>query len=234
MENIARAKVADWQWFISHDKPIPDCFNDTVGRAYAWGAALIWIVEEDIQPPAHTLARMIQAIEIGGADIAAADYLFDNPLMESDNSLGVCKDGAGRVTWCRTGCYLFKRECLDDLPRPWFTLRNRLIKPGIVTWDGGTPEMYGCDIPFTMDMFQLGMRTEVIDIMCDHLQVIEMGQKGSNHGYHIIEPIRETRKAQLPLEAQWHGPMEQTDRSKSARPATAQSDRSITGCSTGP
>lgn len=232
MENMYRARLSvTLQWFISHDKPIPDCFNDVVQRAVEWEADLIWIVEEDVVPPPEALRELVAAID-AGADIATADYLFDNPLMEGDNALGVCKDGAGRVTWCRIGCYLFKRECLDDLPRPWFTLKNRLIKPGRVTWDNATPQPYGCDIPFTLDMFQLGMRTEVIDITCDHLQVIEMGNKGTNHGCHIIEPIRETRRASLPLEAQWHEPMEQTDQSRSARLRTQQSHRSIAGRST--
>ena len=206
--------VAHWRWFLSHDLPIPDCFNDTVGRAYEWGADLIWIVEDDVLPPPGTLAAMLSAI-VQGADIAVSDYLMER-LGSVDGSVdyGVCRDGAGHVTWCRTGCILFKRECLDVMPSPWFTLHNRLVKPGVVTWDEGEERGYGADIPFTLALYQLGFTFAVIDITCDHLRVVEWGNaRGSNHGYHRIEPLGGT---------EWHESTEQTPRSRSARPAIAR------------
>jgi len=180
----------DWVgWLFTHDLPIPDCFNELVERALATCASAIWLVEEDMQPGPGTLVKMVDALYTP-ADIAVVDYPVGLPKNISGKTYPtVTRDGAGRVTWCGTGCILIQRHVFDSVPRPWFTLQNRLVKPGVVTWQGGEPSKYGSDIAFTFACHQLGFKFAVVDAQVNHLRVVERGQSGKNCGFHIIEPL---------------------------------------------
>jgi hypothetical protein len=164
-------------------------------RAYAWGADLIWILEEDVQPRQYGFADMLNPIILGHADVTVIDY----PMATLDGTRitwGVVRDGAGNIGWTRTGCILFKRECLDALPKPWFTLRGRLFKDGALQWqaDAESASAYGVDVEFTHSLIQLGFKICEIDVPCKHLRVIEAGQSGVNSGCHHIEAIPEPDK----------------------------------------
>jgi len=180
----------DWHDLYTHDLPIPDCFNVVCERAYAWNADLIWILEEDIEPatPVPTFGRMVQAIH-DGADYATTTFpigVLDAPRNASPLNF----DGSGRMVWCATGCILLTRRCFELMPRPWFTLRNRLVKPHRVTWDEGLPSKYGCDIGFTFALYQLGLEGVVIQDEIRHLRVRQAGDREINDGYHVIEPLK--------------------------------------------
>lgn len=175
-----------WRSFFTHDLPIPDCFNRVCRNAYDWGADLFWILEEDIQL-SYAIADLMGAIA-DGADVAVMDYPMDVP-GEDKITWGVVRDGAGRIAWCRTGCILFRRKCLDAMPEPWFTLRGRIVKPGIVEWQSEETSGYGADVGFTSQLIQLGFKIHEVDIPCRHLRVVEMGQSGVNSGCHRIEAL---------------------------------------------
>jgi len=185
-----------WKWFLTHDLPIPDCFEDAVGRAYESAAPYIWIVEEDVQPAPDALLQMLAALG-QGADVAVIDYVMDAPSTRSAGapgdgqlSWGVERDGAGRIAWTRTGCILLRRACLDALPRPWFTRFGRLLEPGgEIAWQSGTPTGYGVDVEFTHCLIQLGFVFQEVRARCDHLRVVKWGQPGSNDGWHRIEAL---------------------------------------------
>lgn len=176
--------------FYTHDLPIPDCFNMVTQKGYDAGADVIWLLEEDVVPWPETFIRMIEAIE-RGADIAVTDYpMRSKPVDTGYTYPGLVQDGAGRVTWCRTGCIMFKRHCLDAIPRPWFTTEtSRLIRPGEITWSSPHRTIYGCDIAFTNAFYQLGYKFAVIEPYLVHLEVIERGAQGTNCGAHRIRCI---------------------------------------------
>lgn len=185
----AEHKGHEWANYWTHDLPIPDCFNVITQRAHAWGADLIWILEEDIalEFPTLVLHAMLSAIE-NGADVAVVDYVMDAP-GDGQISWGITRDGAGRIAWARTGCILFKRECLDALIQPWFTLTGRMVGPGSLTWESEPNSTYGADVGFTYCLVQLGFEFVEIDAKCDHLRVVQQGQSGTNEGWHKIEPL---------------------------------------------
>ncbi|MCK5641559.1 MAG: hypothetical protein KAJ19_12220 [Gammaproteobacteria bacterium] len=177
-----------WRSFYSHDLGIPDCFNYVCHDARAWGADLIWMLEEDVCPVPVAFPLMVGAITSRSADVAVVDYVMDAP-DDGQISWGITRDGAGRIAWARTGCILFKRECLDALLQPWFTLTGRMVRPGSLTWESGPNSSYGADVGFTHCLVQLGFEFVEIEAKCDHLRVVERGQSGVNQGWHEIEPL---------------------------------------------
>ena len=92
----AEHKGHEWANYWTHDLPIPDCFNVITQRAHAWGADLIWILEEDIALEFPTLAlhAMLSAIE-DGADVAIVDYTVGSPVPGFGR--GIARDGANRI-----------------------------------------------------------------------------------------------------------------------------------------
>lgn len=189
----------EWRSFWSHDLPIPRCFEDVVGRAWDWGADLFWLLEEDVAPahPALTFAAMMLELECG-ADYVTTTYPIGT--LDGGGASPLNFDGAGRMVWCATGCLLLTRRCFELMPRPWFTLRNRLVKPHVVTWDEGADSPYGADIGFTFALYQLELEAAVVWDDMHHLKIREFGQPQINDGYHIIEPLtwgdKERRKWQ--------------------------------------
>jgi len=184
----AQEQGHEWYDFYSHDRPIPDCFNSVCQRAHYWGADLFWILEEDVCPETSAFPDMVGAITLRGADVAVVDYTMDAP-GDGAISWGIVRDGAGRIAWARTGCILFKRECLDALLPPCFTLTGRIVGPGSITWQSEPNSTYGADVGFTHCLVQLGFEFIEIDAKCDHLRVVERGQSGTNEGWHKIEPL---------------------------------------------
>ena len=184
----AEANRYQWRSFWSHNLPIPDCFNDVCTRAYDWGADLIWILEEDVQPEPDAFPAMVEQLTFG-ADVAVVDYTMET-CYSGEVTWGVMRDGAGRIAWVRTGCILLKRECLEALPQPWFTLYGRLFRGGRTVWRGVGPcSTYGADVLFTHNLVQLGFAIVEVEAQCNHLRVVERGQAGVNEGWHKIEPI---------------------------------------------
>jgi len=179
-----------WRNFWTHDLPIPACFNNVVMRAYNWGADLVWILEEDVVLKSPSIAfPAMMATLADGADVAVIDYVMDAPSTGA-LTWGTIRDGAGRISWTRTGCILIKQQCLDRLPRPWFTLHGRLFdSAGALVWQGGAPSQYGVDVEFTHALIQLGFTFQEVEAQCDHLRVIERGAYGTNDGSHKIEAL---------------------------------------------
>lgn len=187
------ASAAGYQWYnlYTNDLPIPDCFNVVCERALAVEADLIWMLEEDIAPAEAwaTFRNMLEAIE-QGADYVTAVYPIGKLEEGNRNQNPVTFDGAGRMVWCTMGCLLLTRKCFDLMPRPWFTLRNRLIKAGVVTWDEGADSPYGCDIGFTFGLYHLELKGVLIKDEIRHLRVREYGQARKNNGIHVIEALK--------------------------------------------
>ena len=186
---LAERDAHQWRNFWSHDLPIPDCFNDVTQRAWEWGADAVWLLEEDVAPasPALTFAAMMAQLQ-DGADYVTTSYPIGT--LEGGGASPLNYDGAARLVWSATGCILLRRRCFELVPRPWFCLRNRLVKPGVVTWDEGEDSPYGCDIGFTFALYQLGLKAAVVWDEVHHYRVRQSGNHEHNDGYHHIEPVR--------------------------------------------
>lgn len=200
----AEAHGHEWRNFWSHDRPIPDCFNAVCAAGYAWGADLFWLLEEDMQPSFDALPEMLGAITMQGADVAVVDYVMD---MQDKDAItwGVQRAGPGRIAWTRTGCILFKRECLEALPRPWFTTAGRLFKADGTYQEWPDVYGYGADVGFTHSLVQLGFKFVEVDARCDHLRIIERGGR-RNAGWHQIEALPEPPKPTIaPPRRKHHG-----------------------------
>lgn len=182
----------EFRRYYTHDRPIPDCFNEVVDQAYRAGCDPIWIVEEDVVPLPGAFTQSFLAVR-SGADIAVVDFPMrskGNAELVEKTFPGVMQDGAGRVTWCRTGCILLKRCVFDLLPRPWFSTCSRFVSENEIIWQSPNPTVYGCDTNFTNGCFQLGFQFAIIKPDAQHLELVEYGNHDlNNKGYHIIEPL---------------------------------------------
>src|SRR5512147_206250 len=72
MTNIEDARRICLGWFLSHDKPIPDCDEAVAEAGLATGADFLWFIEEDVIPPVGALAASFMLMD--RFDVAAVDY----------------------------------------------------------------------------------------------------------------------------------------------------------------
>lgn len=171
------------QWCFSYALPIPDSHNICLYRALDQDIDAVWFVEEDVVPPLHSLAAMIDLLE-DGADLAFVDY----PMPGGHRCYHT--DAAGQVMWTGFGCTLIKSDCFTDDTLP---LRTDIS----ATWVGETlewknvPAVYGSfDILFGWTLCQQGKRLEVVEhLRCEHLRLVELGARERNHGLHTISSL---------------------------------------------
>ena len=185
---IRQAPVEFAGWALTHDLPIPVCHERVCEMALETGAELIWLVEEDVVPPANALVAMLGAIQERRAAGAFVDYpIGHDPTW---NCAQVAGDGC--VVWCGTGCLLLSREAFDALPRPWFDNRHEVevkVRPdGVSVREFPKPYEYGGqDIGFTLSLWRRGVRIVYVPpevALCQHLYVETWGHRNVNNGAH--------------------------------------------------
>lgn len=168
------------QWALSWSLPIPDGHNTCIQMALEHSVDAVWTVEEDVVPPLHSLAAMIDLLE-DGADLAFVDY----PMPGGHKCYHT--DAAGRVMWTGFGCTLIRSDCFNETTLP---LRTDIS----ATWNGDTlewknrPAVYGgLDILFGWTLYQQGKRLEVVDhLICEHLHLVALGTREHNNATHHI------------------------------------------------
>ena len=152
-------------WFLSHDKPIPECAEDVVERALAAGADAVWSIEEDVVPPAGALDASLALLAAGSA-IAAVDY----PVVQGLGCLS--RDAKGDILWVGLGCTLISRAAFEAVRRPWFR-----------SVDGRA--YGGHDIYFCREVMRAGLRIEQVPgMVAKHVRLIALGKSGTNMGCH--------------------------------------------------
>jgi hypothetical protein len=193
-KTLAGAPVRLAGWVLTHDLPIPGCHEHVCELALATGAELIWLVEEDVVPPANAVVVMLDAMREKAAVGAFVDYpIGHNPTW---NCAQVAADGY--VVWCGTGCLLLRREAFEALPRPWFDNRYEVevrVRPeGVSVREFPRPYEYGGqDIGFTLGLWRRGVRIAYVPpavAICQHLYLETWGQMGVNSGVHRVTPRR--------------------------------------------
>lgn len=171
------------QLYLTHDKPIPDCFNDLTQRALKDGHTLIWFIEEDIVINPDTYKKMAKYLD-------DYDVVTHNYGINKDNDVIQEKDG--RVTF-GTGCTIIKASVLKDYT--WVAQYHYEAKTfrRIEVPEKARSRMYGMhDIEFNHYCHENNIPVKTIMEKVGHLKVREMGQQGRNDGYHIMIPASET------------------------------------------
>src|SRR4051812_33408851 len=105
--------VVEWDLFFTHDRPIPDCFNDLTEAAIDNGSDAIWFVEEDMELPDGILDQLIMEMSLRGADVVAADYAIEgNPSCLHFKGDTLMSTGMG--------CMLAKASVFTKIGQPYF------------------------------------------------------------------------------------------------------------------
>ena len=189
IENIRQG--FDTKLYFSDDLPIPDGHNQLCEKALADGCDMVLFIEEDVVAPAESLKKLLAA----KADIACIDY--------GVNGWGcVTKNSQGEILWCGLGLTLVRREVFEALERPYFRV-DKVLRLNDMTWKD-LPEDYiknknygTLDIYFCTKAREKGFKIKQVEGEADHLKLVSLGERGKNHGLHIIEPKERISKNQI-------------------------------------
>lgn len=175
--------------YMSHNLPIPECYNKLTNEAVKGGHSYLFFIEEDMRPPDEGFTKMLLVIEKGKADAACIDYGYWSGWNVISYSLD------GELIGCGTGCLLVKRAVFDKIPKPYFRT-DRRYDPQVGRWypvDPHGSSIYGGqDFWLCYQMRKAGFRIVQVEGQCRHLAVRAFGNKCKNVGFHDIvnTPIR--------------------------------------------
>lgn len=181
-----RSLGREWEMFMAHSRPIPDCFNEPIAEGMAWGATHFWLVEEDMALPPGILAELVES----GAPIASADYPVKPGIM------CVNRDAQGVPRHSGTGCLLAERDALAA-EMPFTTDWWYIITDGGATWtrqrvsESARSVIYGLhDIEFGMGLYRKGRPMHIIDTTAGQRRVVrDAAEKRNAQGWHDIEEV---------------------------------------------
>lgn len=166
--------------YRSWDLPIPEGHNTLTEKALAEGCDYIWMIEEDTVPPTRSLESLLEA----RSPIACIDYGVSGWGC-------VTKNDQGEVLWCGLGCTLVNRQVFEALEYPYFRV-DKVLRENDWTWqelpeDYIEKKNYGTlDIWFCWQARAKGFRIAQVEGECEHLKLVNLGQKEANHGLHQI------------------------------------------------
>jgi len=166
--------------FMSHDLPIPECFNKLTYKALKQGGFTYYLfLEDDIVPPKDAIDKMIYMMGYG--QVVCMDYPFRGGLGN------VSKDKKGEIMSCGTGCLMVSRPVFNLVPKPYFR-SDRKYDWQTQEWSKVNPsKVYGLhDMWFTYKIRGAGFRILQAKGECTHLGVASLGKQNSNHGCHYI------------------------------------------------
>lgn len=192
LEAIERErKNYDTTLYLSDHLPIPDGHNFLAKQALVDGNEWILFIEEDTVIPAGAFEKML-AVQ---ADIVCTDYGVSGWSC-------ITKNKQGEILWCGLGCTLVHRRVFEALEEPYFRADMTLMLPDF-EWKQ-LPEEYvknrnygNLDIWFCMKAREKGFKIVQVEGEAEHLQLIELGQRGINNGIHDIKQKPEISKHQV-------------------------------------
>lgn len=182
----ARSLGCEWELFMAHSRPIPECFNEPIAEGMEWGATHFWLVEEDMILPPGILAELVAS----GEPIASADYPVKPGVM------CVNRDTDGQVRHSGTGCLLAEREALaGELPFSvdwWY-----IITDAGKTWtrrrvaESARDRVYGMhDIEFGMGLYRKGRPIHIIATTAGQRRIERpAAEKRNANGWHDIAEL---------------------------------------------
>lgn len=179
MDNIFPVEN-DFEFFFSHDLPIPECFNDVTERAIEAGADYIWYVEEDMGFPDGTFDYLLMMMK--NCDAATLDYpVTDHHNAISDSVLGKPIFG--------TGCLLIKVDALKDVLPFRSDVEYRVNSNTTGTRDPHS--VYGHhDVHMSVQLQDKGYEVGIAPMKGWQYRLKELGQNRTNVGYHKITKLQ--------------------------------------------
>lgn len=169
------SEEGDVQFYFSHDKSIPDCYNVPVQNALKDKHDFIFIIEEDILPNDETLLKMSAALVEDKLDIVATDYKLRNGEDCFFYSKGILLGGLGFVMMT------------SDAAKELFPLRTSVSysMPNLEPFEA-LPNTYGQhDIDFWIRAHEKGFKTRLVGKV-GHLMVKSHGKENTNNGTHEV------------------------------------------------
>ena len=101
----------DYKFFISHDNPIPECFNIPTEQALEEGYEWIWYVEEDMVIPRHFISKAMKL----KYPVVACDYPAVRKDMPDSGASTVLYTPQGDAFFTGMGCLLVHRVILEKI-----------------------------------------------------------------------------------------------------------------------
>jgi len=191
MESVFKnTKGKDWELYMTHDLPLPKCFNVALNRALKDKCDLIWFVEEDMLIPEGTLDKMIEMMS-NGLTVISTDY----PNKHNGDSF-VYEDGRGNILFTGMGCMLLDSKVFKDMDKPYIRQGTFWIKqddsnatyleyhPEITQKGYGTQDVYLCH-----QLTENGNKIVLVDAEIGHMKLVGTSDPLSNNGQYKIEEV---------------------------------------------
>ncbi len=194
-EILANLKGLPHVFYFSHGKPLPDCFEEPVGRALENKEVThLWLVEDDMVLPPGVLQQLIDM----DVAVATCDY------PTNKNGRGAVFTIKKQVIFCGTGCLLVKREVFDELRKPYFradiawTIKNMGDHIKMAGSKRKDKTAYGLhDVNFCMSLYDLKIPIHNLGVPLAQRKLVALGKAGSNDGAHNIEIWKKIVKDEL-------------------------------------
>lgn len=177
----------DTKVYYSYGLPIPDSHNSLVLRAMNEEASHFLFIEEDVVLPSGAFKKLLYTTE----DISFIDYPVNGYSCSAKNK-------AGQILWAGLGATMIKRHVFEKLERPWFR-SDISLRLNDWTWvKNKESQGYGQqDIWFFMKAREAGFSIRQIPGECRHLELMGLGARGQNKGFHCISQREKIKNYQI-------------------------------------
>lgn len=171
--------------YMSHERPIPDCFNEPISKAMSDGCDIFWFVEEDMYFPDHTLMTLLNEYFKGNRFVTTeyADRRTGKTLVRR-NSLG-------EPIYTGMGCLLTDKEMLEDIGYPylrtgtfWLVGDDYEYKPDIQQKGYGTQDVWLC-----YNARKQGLKLHIAPIEVGHMNLTKKADDCVNNGVDTIDIV---------------------------------------------
>lgn len=180
----------DYKFFISHDNPIPECFNIPTKQALEEGYEWIWYVEEDMVIPKYFIKHAMNE----KYPIVACDYPAVRKESPDGQASTVLYAPDGTAFFTGMGCMLVNRIILEKIgdfttDYKWdIELFDGILKFKQVKNEKKAEERYGNqDVHFGITLYANKLPIHVLKEYAGQRRIMTVGKTGINNGSHNIK-----------------------------------------------
>ena len=177
----------NYEIFWSHEKSLPDCFNDPTNAILKDDSVFaVLICEDDMIIPKGILKQMFKQ----NYPVVALDYPFKN---NGDST--VLNDRNGFAYWTGTGFLLIAKPILQAMEKPIWrtdTAWDTMIKSNtLVFWARKLNKVaYGLhDVNFGMILYSQGVPIKMMAKTAGQRKLVALGEPKVNDGQHQIKEL---------------------------------------------
>lgn len=166
------------KFYLSHNLPTPDSFNELTNRAMDEGMTHLLITNDDV----------VITPEILEAMIALDEDVVTCPTPLTDTFSGYYEKN-GEITLTGTSCVLVRREVLEKIGRPYFRTDVRYIMLDDKEYEKNVDPQSGFggeEAYFSRQVRKAGYKIRKVDMLTRHLRLVNLGEHHSNNGCHTI------------------------------------------------